>query len=254
MNNTSVTVVIPFYNGNCYLDETLDSIEAQSSLVDEVVFVIDNNSEVPRFNRKYSFQIKKIANPEPYNGAGVCRYYGFQEASSRFVAFLDPDDLWKEDKVKKHRDFMLKNELAFSFGGYDNFVDDDGERNIINTIVPEGPYDLDRFLSKSFTIGCLTVLVDKWKVSTVEKNYLKRRNDYMMWFHLLKYAGENSLKWGGFKESLAMHRIHSESLTDSKVKAAFAYWGYLKKLPMTGVNRVRFFVCYVVNTVRERLL
>ena len=113
---------------------------------------------------------------------------------------------------------------------------------------------MDGFLNKRFTIGCLTVVIDKHKLPEVEKNYLKRRNDYFMWFNAFKYMDSNGIKWQGMSDVLGFHRIHENALTQSKVKAAMAYWEYLGLLGLTSYGRLRSFISYVSNTVVERLL
>ena len=164
----SVSVVIPFFNGNEYLKEALESIEKQTSSVEEVIIVVDNNSEVPVID-DYSYTVIIIHNPEDQNGAGICRYYGYQKASSKFVTFLDPDDLWSMNKINYQVQYMIDKEMAFSFTAYENFEGAD----VINTICAVGPFTLDNFLKKRFTVGCLTVMIDKELIHTVKKNYLK---------------------------------------------------------------------------------
>ncbi len=246
----SVSVVIPFYNGNKYLKEALESIDKQTTSVKEIIVVVDNKSEMPIIEDVYSYEITVIHNPEDQNGAGLCRYYGYEKASSRFVTFLDPDDLWSPDKINHQVQFMIDNEMAFSFTAYENFESSD----VINSICAIGPFSLDNFLKKKFTIGCLTVMIDKSLIQSVKKNYLKRRNDYMMWFEVLTLIEKQGYNWGGLNVSLAKHRIHSASLTDSKIKAAVAYWKYLGFLPVSSLKRISYFCSYTINTISERVL
>ena len=247
-----VSVVIPFYNGNKYLDEALDSIAVQSKRIYEVILVVDNGSEQPYYELdQFNFDIKVLYNPENANGAGVCRYYGFKAAVGDYVAFLDPDDVWVETKIETQVQAMRSQGLAFSFGSYVNFSNEtDAEKRII----PSGPYSLDTFLAKDFTIGCLTVAINKNLVPEVSRNYLKRRNDYMMWYKLILYIEAKGLHWSGTEDVLGRHRLHSASLTQSKIKAAAAYWNYLGHLNLSPFKRTSSFAGYMLNTVKERLL
>jgi|APSaa5957512535_1039671.scaffolds.fasta_scaffold136079_1 teichuronic acid biosynthesis glycosyltransferase TuaG len=245
-----ISVVIPFYNGNRYFHECLDSVAAQSLQPLEVIIVVDNDSELPCLPSNYPIDVKIIKNPEAFNGAGICRYYGFEEAQGDFVCFLDPDDLWVENKLKLQLSAVLKRKLVFSFGSYENFR----ENVILSTITPKAPYTLDNFLKKTFTVGCATVMIDKFSFNKIEPNYLKRRNDYYMWWQIITKLDSSGIKWGGVEEILSRHRIHDNALTKSKVKSAIGYWKYLSKIKPGAKQKIIFFVFYLKNTIRERLL
>ena len=51
-------------------------------------------------------------------GVGYCRKKGIEKASGLYVAFIDSDDYWLENKLSKQIYFMEKNNVEFSFSEY----------------------------------------------------------------------------------------------------------------------------------------
>ena len=52
------------------------------------------------------------------SGAAVARNKGLDEATGRFIAFLDSDDIWDKQKLEKQINFMQTNNYGFSFTSY----------------------------------------------------------------------------------------------------------------------------------------
>ena len=177
-----ISCVIPFYNSNKYLPETLQSLDDQGSLI-EVLIIVDHGSVYPIINQEYAnLKISIYSNTAKHNGAGYIRSQGFNRAEGRWVIFLDPDDMLIKSTIKDRIEFMMQNNLAFCFGEYYNFSAPDRYKKII----PKGPFTLSGFLAKKFTVGCLTVMLDKEKISYLPGNSLVKRNDYALWIHVIK--------------------------------------------------------------------
>ena len=54
-------------------------------------------------------------------GAGFCRNFAIKKSNSPYIAFIDSDDIWKKDKLKKQISFMKKNNFSFSYTDYKTF-------------------------------------------------------------------------------------------------------------------------------------
>ncbi|MEM8858756.1 MAG: glycosyltransferase family A protein [Chloroflexota bacterium] len=246
-----VSVIMPFKNGHGFVGEALDSIELQEWPNLEVVLVDDNSDTPFSFDTdRYSFETVVLRNTDPkQGGAGFARGLAISHAKGRYIAFLDCDDVWRPGKIKGQISQMNERNLGLSFGGYANFSAD---REESKAYVPEGPFTWERFLSKDFTIGCLTVIYDREKVCDPRPSTLKRRNDYHLWAQLIANLEHRGANWGGVEQHLGDHRLHKGSLTASKVKAAVGYWRFLGVVEMTPVWRVWHFVNYVRNTIALR--
>ena len=88
-------------------------------------------------NKKTRDILKKISNKrkvrvfflDKNRGAGFCRNYAMEKSNSPYLAFIDSDDVWEKDKLKKQIDFMKKNNFSFSYTDYKTFGDKEKKVN-----------------------------------------------------------------------------------------------------------------------------
>jgi len=121
-DQTRVTVVVPLYNGAENLAETLSSIERQTHRAVEVLVVDDGSTDGgARIARDHPVGATVLT--QPNHGVAVARNHGLAAASGDWVAFLDQDDLWHPDHLRRavawlaqHPDerILFVNEIAFS--------------------------------------------------------------------------------------------------------------------------------------------
>src|SRR5690554_8063946 len=84
----------------------------------------DNSAEIIQQYASQDPRIKFIQ-LEKNSGAAVARNKAIEAATGRFIAFLDSDDLWHPEKLEKQINFMLENEVAFSYTAYEK-IDENG--------------------------------------------------------------------------------------------------------------------------------
>lgn len=108
-----VSVIIPTYNRKDLLLKAIDSVLNQSYENIEII-VVDDNSELievrrwveTKLNKKP--QIKLVQNNSNLGGA-LSRNEGIKIAEGKFIAFLDDDDIYYKDKIKKqYKKFQQK--------------------------------------------------------------------------------------------------------------------------------------------------
>lgn len=96
-----VTVVIPVYNSESWLDDCLSSVLAQTGPSLEVVCIddgsTDSSSEV--LDRYARLDPRVTVVHQPNSGQSVARNRGLDEARGRYVVFLDSDDFWPSDSL-----------------------------------------------------------------------------------------------------------------------------------------------------------
>jgi glycosyltransferase involved in cell wall biosynthesis len=101
MSSPLVTGIVPVYNGERFLDETLDSALAQSYEPLEIVLVDDGSTDAtPQICRRYGQRIRYFRQDNA--GPSAARNLGLRRARGEFFAFLDADDLWLPEKVAHH--------------------------------------------------------------------------------------------------------------------------------------------------------
>ncbi|MBW4576550.1 MAG: glycosyltransferase family 2 protein [Aphanothece sp. CMT-3BRIN-NPC111] len=105
-NHPLVSVIIPVYNGDRYLAEAIETVLTQTYQLIEIIVVddgsIDNSAEIAKGYKevKYFYQ--------PNQGVSVARNVGIAAAQGEFLAFLDADDIWTNDKISKQVNYLCQ--------------------------------------------------------------------------------------------------------------------------------------------------
>lgn len=95
-----VSVVVPVFNGEKYLRQTVESVLAQTYQAIEVVAVDDGSTDSsPEILTGYGPPIRVIRQSNA--GVGAARTRGAEESLGEFVCFLDQDDWWEPLKIAK---------------------------------------------------------------------------------------------------------------------------------------------------------
>lgn len=105
-----VSVVMPVYNVEQYIEEALASVLAQTYLHLEII-VIDDQSPDQSINLiKQKFNDPRIRVIQQENrGLAGARNTGIRHARGEYIAFLDSDDFWRADKIEQHMRLMRAN-------------------------------------------------------------------------------------------------------------------------------------------------
>lgn len=112
MNEAFYSVIVPVYNAEATLIESLDSVAKQSYHDFEVVIVNDGSEDdslrlIEGWMERHA-GIKSILVNQENLGLGAARNAGIRAASGRFVALLDADDLWHTDKLADCAQYLEK--------------------------------------------------------------------------------------------------------------------------------------------------
>jgi hypothetical protein len=118
----SVSVVVPLFNGAAHIAETLTSIQFQSLPATQVI-VIDDGSTDDGADIARAHPVEATVVSQPNRGVAVARNHGLSLVTGEWVAFLDQDDLWHPEHLRrtlawldKHEDarIVFVREVAFS--------------------------------------------------------------------------------------------------------------------------------------------
>ena len=105
MDSNLISVVIPTYNRVTFLKAAIDSVLAQTFRGFELIVVDDGSTDgTPKLLSSYGYKIRVI--PQANQGPSAARNRGIEAAKGKWIAFLDSDDVWKPDKLKKQAQFI----------------------------------------------------------------------------------------------------------------------------------------------------
>ena len=112
-----ISIIIPVFNGEKYLDQCLSSINAKDIEIIVVNDASDDNSE--QIARKYTDHIINI----PHSGPVIARNIGIKNAHGEYIIFMDADDVLKENAI----DIMQKGVIDFDLiiGRRQDFISPD---------------------------------------------------------------------------------------------------------------------------------
>ena len=101
-----VSVIIPAYNTDQYLAETLDSVLAQTYSHFEVMIMDDGSTDrTLEIAQEYAAKDDRIrVISQPNQGLSLTRNSGIRETTGELIAFLDSDDRWHPTKLSAHVD------------------------------------------------------------------------------------------------------------------------------------------------------
>jgi len=184
--NDLVSIIMPAYNTAPFIQKTIQSVFGQTYTNWELIIVddcsTDNTEEILAEIRDKRIRVYKN---ERNFGAAISRNKALREATGRWIAFLDSDDLWKSEKLEKQIRFMEKNGYGFSYTNYEE-IDEFGEKKGIKVT---GPRKITKTGMFNYCWpGCLTVMYDRSIVGLIQIENIKKNNDYAMWLKVCQKA------------------------------------------------------------------
>lgn len=245
-----VSIIMPSYNAERFIAESIDSVLAQTYQDWELVVTDDKSSDnTPKIVKGYceKDQRIKLYLPGIHQGIAQTRNYSLSKATGRFVAFLDNDDLWVPTKLEHQIQFMLDNDLAFCYGNYE-LLNEDGSR-MGKTICHAGIINYKKYLHNTI-IGSGTVMIDTEKTGSLVMPLNETSDDMALWCHLLK----NGFCAYPMDEIILRYRMRSNSASSNKLKAAKDVWKvYRQQEKLPFFMAVECFLSYAYHSVKKRL-
>lgn len=205
-----VSVVIPAYNAEGYLAETIRSVLAQSYSDYEVVVVDDGSSDrTPEVAKSFEPHVRVLTKEN--GGPASARNLAINNTSGRYIAFLDSDDLWVEKKLALQVAFLDDNPgVGLTFGEAWMFSDEAGEKTIAGKIGYTGEATFRSLLFGDY-IPNSTVMIRRACVDAVgllnESRELIAVEDYEYWMRIAR-----SFPMEAIPEALAWYRIRAGNL------------------------------------------
>ena len=248
-----ISIIVPVYNAAAYLTDTVEMVRRQTYREWELLLVDDASTDGSRevmeaLLRKTPDERIRLICKEKNEGAAAARNTGLENARGRYIAFLDADDVWKEDKLKLQLQFMTEEEAGFVFTAYE-FGNERAEGTGKVVHVP-GALTYRRALSRT-VIFTSTVLLD---TQIVARELIRMpqvaSEDSATWWQILR-AGHTAR---GMDQVLVIYRRPKESLSSNKWKAIRRIWNLYRRVErLSPVESMVYFTGWAVRAVLRRL-
>lgn len=121
-----ISVIIPLYNGELYIEKCLDSVKGQNYSSLEVIVVNDastDNSEMLVREYKRKSGLKLVLINQENQGQGAARNTGIRQAKGEFLVFLDQDDTLTAGILEKMVETAGREQADIVAAGYRRVTD-----------------------------------------------------------------------------------------------------------------------------------
>lgn len=239
-----VSVIMPNYNSEKYIKDSIESVLNQTYSNLELIIVddISNDSSI-KIIKEFVKSDKRVKfyQLDEKGGASKARNLAISKAKGKYVAFLDSDDLWKKEKLEKQINFMEENDIYFSYTDYE-YIDENRKRVDKYRKCPSKVSYFKILLGCS--VGCLTVVYNRKKVGLININKIDKRNDYAIWCKVLKKVRK------GYKydDILSYYRKSTSSLSSGK-KYKLLKYHYDMHRKVNNFNPIVAVFFTITNTV-----
>ena len=215
-----VSVIMPIYNAEKYLTTTLDSIVCQDYKNIEIVLVDDCSQDksaeiITNFQKVHPEIVYYLQ--EQNMGAGAARNKALELATGQYVAFLDSDDVWMPDKIRRQIELMKDKQSPFSYTAIEMMNEKGetikGKRNIKECC----DY---KYLLHNTIIATSSVVIDRTVLGDFRMPLRRGGQDYATWLMLLR----GGIVAYGINEALVRYRVASGSLSSNKFKSIKQVW------------------------------
>lgn len=247
-----ISIIVPVFNAEKYISETIDCVRNQTYANWELLLIDDGSTDKSR----QVIEELLLKNPDERirllmkenSGAARTRNAGLEAAKGRYIAYLDADDLWREEKLEKQLDFMREREAAFSFTDYE-FADRDGAGTGKVVRVPDSLTYKQAL--KNTTIFTSTVMFDTDKISKEQLLMPAiKSEDTALWFRVLR-QGYTAY---GLDENLVRYRRMGGTLSSNKLEALRRIWNLYRKAEGLSFFYSAYNFCFwAVHAVKRRL-
>ncbi|MBC2843846.1 glycosyltransferase family 2 protein [Winogradskyella flava] len=249
-----VSIITPMFNNADVIDKTINSVLNQTYENWELILVDDASSDntIEKLTSITTDNSKiKLYKQRKNKGAAEARNLGTKMAMGDYIAFLDADDLWKENKLELQTNILSFGNSDVVFGSYE-LIDSGGEslKKKVNALKS---LSYNKLLKANY-IGNLTGMYNCSSLGKIYTKDLKKRQDWLLWLEALKRSEKPAI---GISESLAYYRISQGSLSSNKISLIKHNFNiYRKGLEFSYIKSL-FYLMVFLNEhifVKQRLI
>ena len=241
-----ISVIMPVYNSEQSLQDSVSSVLAQTYVDIELIIVDDasddNTHEICHMLGEQDDRIKIITN-EHNSGALKARSIAVDAAEGEWIAFIDADDLWHPEKLRKQLALRDKTgcDLVYTASA---FTDINDKKYDWIMHVPDN-VDYRRLLRQNVISNSSVLMKKDDYVRYMPSKDISNRihEDFACWLCMLR-DGRTAC---GIDEPLITYRLSRTSRAGNKFKAAVMNMNTYKHVGLGIFERIFYEACYAVN-------
>ena len=233
-----VSVIIPTFNGERYLEETLSSIFNQTFTNFEVIVVDDGSTDQTREILARHAERLQLVYPARGGSAAYARNIGLAHAKGKYIALIDQDDTWEKTKLERQIAFMEANpEIGMTHTNLRYIKDgrvvlDDYFKTCDSRQIDGGIVELFSFnfikMPTPVILRALIVQVGGFDEA------LKGTDDYYLWMRIAALT-----RIVAIPEILATYRLHENNTSGDALKMESLTYLALSKILLANPDEFR---------------
>jgi teichuronic acid biosynthesis glycosyltransferase TuaG len=250
MNNPVISVITPSYNCEAYLEETIQSVQAQT-FADWEMIIIDDCSKDKSFEiaERYAKEDNRITalRLDKNSGASKARNEGLKRVKGRYISFIDGDDLIMPDKFERQIAFMRDNDYAVTYTNYRCMSVDGSETGKLIRNPEKLTY---QGLLKNTAMGTLMPIHDREKTGDhYFDESLPNAMDYAFWLTVLKQG----ITAHRFDHDMARYRRGHSSISSKFKLGRKIIWTIHREKENLGFLKACWcYTNYYINGIKRR--
>jgi len=238
---------MPAYQAEATIEESIKSVIAQTFQDWELIIVndysTDSTSQIVKAFANEDSRIFIYTN-ECNLGVAQTRNRGVSLAKGEYIAFLDSDDLWQADKLKKQVAFMTENNAVISYTATTYIYE-----GRISSYVLKAKRELTyRDLLKRNLMSCSSVIVRCDVMINFPLGFM--HEDYAVWLRILKKYGYAL----GLNEPLLIYRLCNKSKSAKRFSSAKMIFNAYRQVGYGKVASMLLMLRYSIHSITKRLM
>ena len=234
-----VSVIIPCYNSERYIEACLQSVISQTLPVTEILIYDDCSSDrsLSIIKEKYgSFSYIHIIAGEKNIGAAGARNVLLDRARCQYIAFLDADDVWEKNKIELQYNSMIDADADICVGSYTccNFSSKKISKRYPPKRVTFLSMHLANWIPNSFT------MLNRRVCNDIRFPNIHARHDYA--FYLKIFEKEKNVKYLSLNENMGLYRVSNSGLSGGLKNKVFNNYKMFRQIMKYGILSSLFFV------------
>ncbi len=244
-----ISIVTATFNSASFIEDTYQSILNQTYTDWEWIVTddcsTDNTWQILLGFSKIDSRVKVFRN-KINMGAAFSRNHCFNHIKGNYVAFIDSDDVWCDDKLTIQIEYMVDAGRVFSFTAYE-LIDENGY-SLGKTVdsTNQGEFNYYDMLAKRATLGCSTVMLNSSIIASNRMPDIRTGQDYAFWLQILKSGYTASL----IPKVLTRYRVHNGSISRNKFRKAMRQWEIYRSIELLNVPQsFYYFLLYAIRAI-----
>ena len=243
-NFPRVSIIMNCFNGEKFLNQSLDSIIKQTYKNWELIFWdVSTSDKSKKILESYKEKRFKYFNSGTKKNLYHSRNEAIEVSNGEIISFLDCDDWWHPEKLEKQIKLFEDDSVAMVYSGYYEFHQDKNKFKKITKRKILSGYIQSKIIY-DYHIGILTTLI--------RKKVFNEINGYNNFFHIcgdfefnIRMSENNKVI--GLKEHLAYYRIHNENISrdiDKEIVELEYCYEIFKKKKFKNLKKFENFLNY----------